>query len=514
MSTDALNSAHPLYSEMLDDWQKMRHTFRGGSKIKKEGKTYLPPTTGHVKDGFPTPNTPGTIAYEAYKDRALFHEFVADAVEAALGILHLKPAVIELPRQLEYMLEDATTKGEGLQAFLRRINEQQLVTGRCGIMTDLPTAPSAEPRPYFALYHAEHIINWDDSEGDELRLGNLNLVVLDESGYQRKNVFTWEWIDRYRVLILGDPVESEGRGSGAVYQFGVFEGRGGGNLMFNQSLLRTPSVRGEAPKAIPFTFVNSKDIVPTPDDPPFLGLANIALAAYRAEADYRQNLFMQGQDTLVTIGLVDEDDKPLRTGSGARIDLPMGGDAKFIGVTSDGLAEQREAIENLKAEAGQKGGQLLDATSRARESGEALKVRVAARTATLKSIALTGALALQTQLRHAAEWVGADPLAVNVTPNLDFSDDEMQSRSLVEYMTAKTMGAPISNRSIHALMAKKGITELDYEEELAEIEAEEPLTSSTEEEEEPGNNNQQRGEPDDEQEDDDDDQGAGDDADT
>lgn len=478
MTADAVNNANPLYSEMEEDWTKMRDTFRGSSKVKREGKKYLPPTTGHIKDGFPTPNSAGTLAYEGYKDRALFHDFVSDAVEAALGILHLKPPVIELPSALEYLMEDATTKGEGLEAFLRRINEQQLVTGRAGLLLDMPIAPTAEPRPYLAMYHAEHIINWDDSEGDELRLGNLNLVVLNESGYQRKGVFDWEWIDRYRVLILGDPLESEGRGSGAVYQFAVFEGRGGGNLSFDVTKLQTPSIRGDAPRAIPFTFVNSKDIIPTPDDPPFLGLAEIALSTYRSEADYRQNLYMQGQDTLVTIGLVEEEDAPLRTGAGARIDLPMNGDAKFIGVTSDGLTEQREAINDLKAEAGQKGGQLLDSASRQKESGDALRVRVAARTATLKTIALTGALALQEQLRHAAEWVGADPSTVTVTPNLDFADDELESRALVEYMSAKTMGAPLSNRTLHAIMAKKGVTDMTFEEELAEIESEEPLVTT------------------------------------
>lgn len=483
MSNDTISSAHPLYSTMVSDWTKLRHTYRGSTAVKNEGKVYLPPTTGHIKDGFPNPGTSGATAYDGYKARALFHEFVGDAVEGALGVMHLKPPVIELPSQLEYLREDATMKGEGLEALLRRINEQQLVTGRLGLLLDMPTASTTDPKPYIAMYRAESVINWDDAEGDELRLGNLNLVVLDESSYVRKNIFDWEWLERYRVLILGDPADSEGRGSSAIYQFGIFQGQGG-SLTFNEASLQVPSIRGDAPRMIPFTFVNSKDIVPTPDDPPLLGLAELALCAYRSEADYRQNLFMQGQDTLVTIGFQSEDeDAAVRTGSGARLDMPMGGDAKFIGVTSDGLLEQREAIENLKAEAGQKGGQLLDSTSRQKESGDALKVRVNARTATLKTIALSGALGLQEQLRHAAEWVGADPASVTVDANLDFADDELESRSLVEYMTAKTMGAPISNRTIHSLMARKGVTDLDFEEEIVEIDGEEPLITIPEQEE-------------------------------
>ena len=490
MST--VSEKHPLYTVFHQDWKKMRDTYRGGRVVKEAGKLYLPPTGGHIQDGFPTPESVGSKEYAAYKERAVFHEFVSDAVEAALGVMHLKPPVIELPDQMEFMREKATQSGESLEQLLRRINEQQLVAGRLGLLLDLPTEERQKVEPYIATYHAEAVINWDDSLGTDLRLGNLNLVVLDESGYRRKNIFEWEWLERYRVLMLGDPVADELAGT-AAYTYGVFENTSAGtagakgsttkgakatnSLTFNQAVMKAPSVSGQAPSRIPFVFINSKDIIPNPDDPPLLGLAELALSAYRAEADYRQNLFMQGQDTLVVIGLVSEDEgEAIRTGAGARIDLPQGGDAKFIGVGPDGLTEQREAIDNLKGEAGQKGGQLLDSVSRQKESGDALKIRVSARTATLKTIALAGAAGLQEILRNAAEWIGADPTKVTVTPNLDFAEDELQSKSLVEYMTAKTMGAPISNKTIHGIMAKKGVTDLTYEEEVAEIDAEEPLT--------------------------------------
>ncbi len=55
---------------------------------------------------------------------------------------------------------------------------------------------------------------------------------------------------------------------------------------------------------------------------------------------------------------------------------------------------------------------------------------------------------------------------------MDFADDELLGKTLVEYMTARTMGAPFSLESIHALMREKDLTKLSFEEEVAKIEEE------------------------------------------
>jgi hypothetical protein len=101
-------------------------------------------------------------------------------------------------------------------------------------------------------------------------------------------------------------------------------------------------------------------------------------------------------------------------------------------------------------------------------------LRIGAQTATLNQIALAGAAALEKLLKMAAEWVGADPDEVRVSPNLEFSNLELTGQDLVAFMTAKNMGAPISNASIHAMLVQRGITSLDYESELDAIEDEPP----------------------------------------
>lgn len=479
----ALDTVHPQYAEYKEDWVTMRDLYRGERVVKSKGEAYLPATKGMKLDGMDF-GKPGREAYEAYKLRAVFHDYVKDAVEYAIGLMHQKPPNIELPAKMESLRKKATLYGESLALLLRRINEEQLVTGRVGIMLDLPKkVDPSNPMPQIAMYVTEAIRNWDDGEGAVTNgdgEARLNLVVLDESGYVRNADFSWEYRTKYRVLILGNTEDNEPEDSGAIYRQGQF-GNGEKNTDFNETDLMEPMVRGTTLQKIPFVIANTKDIVNTPDEPPLMGLGRLALAVYRGEADYRQNLFMQGQDTLVLIGgsrrsadASQTSEGPLRTGAGSVLEVETGGDAKYIGVNSNGLSEQREALQNDQDKAEARTGQLTNSKGNTGESGAALQTRIGAQTATLNQIALAGAGALERLLKICAEWVGADPNEVKVEPNLEFADYEMTGRDMVDMMSAKNMGLPLSRKSIHNMLLDRGVTKLDYETEISEIEEEAP----------------------------------------
>jgi hypothetical protein len=151
--------------------------------------------------------------------------------------------------------------------------------------------------PYIALYDAESIINWDEGS-NQAGLNALNLVVLNESQSVRDG-FAWKDVERYRVLVLGDLNVNEEDLQSAVYSQMVVDY---GNGKAINEVFVEPKIMGQSLNEIPFVFVNSKDVSATPDSPPLLGLANLCLAIYRGEADYRQSLHMQAQDTLVVVG--------------------------------------------------------------------------------------------------------------------------------------------------------------------------------------------------------------------
>ena len=460
--TSALTSAHPEASAAKPDWTLMRDAYKGERQVKSKNTTYLPMTASQIIDGADKKIVSvGYKNYEAYKKRARFPNFVREAVQQALGMMHSQPPEIKLPKAMEKI---TSRLGEPLNVLLQKINQEQLLTGRIGLMADLPTNPNFEDIPYLATYVPERVINWDDGRVEQLVPQRLNLVIINESEFERKPDFTWEEEQKYRVLTIGDVEENEMEG---VYRQGVFEAE-----HFDESKLIVPNWRGRTLNKIPFVFINSCDINPDVDDPPLLDLGNICMAIYRAEADYRQNLFMQGQDTLVTIGGSFDETDEVRVGAGSRLDLPIGGDAKYVGVTSSGLQEQREALTRLENRAGSMGAQTLDSTSRERESGDSLKIRIAARTADLNTIADTGAAGLEHMLKIVAEWMGENPEEVKVQPNKDFGEMPLTGQTMVEVATARNLGWPISAKSMHDLSRKRRMTTKTYEEELAEAEEE------------------------------------------
>ena len=488
-----VDSQNPLYQLFLTDWTQMRDTYRGERVVKGANMNYLPATSGMIADGIEQTHQLGFKNYTSYKTRSRYPDSVRDAVEALLGVMHRKPPQIELPEQMEFLRENATVRNESLVMLLRRINEEQLVTGRVGLLADVVEGGDRADEPYISTYIAETIINWDEGRSDGIEVQNLNLVVINETENERVREFEWEEKQKWRVLVLAadetveaasqieegvdeqamtseagsNPVANIPVGEG-IYRMGVFRE----NSTFDPEQMFTPAIKGMALEGeIPFVFVNSKDITPEPDDAPLLGLSNLSLAIYRGEADYRQALFMQGQDTLVIIGSTDQESH--RVGAGATISIPsVGGDAKFIGVNSQGLSEMRSSLENDYTRAGQKGGELLDMIGTGQSSGEALRIRVAARTSTLTQIALAGAFGLEQILKIIARWMGIDPEPILVVPNLDFADDRMAGQELTQIMTAKSLGAVISHRSIHATMQERGMTEMTFEDEVKAMEDE------------------------------------------
>jgi hypothetical protein len=488
-----LEAVHPYYAAFQEDWIAQRDLHAGERVVKSKREVYLPPTPSMILDGFGSnkKNCVGDKVYDSYIKRAVFPDYVSEAVAVLVGMLHHKPADIELPEVMKPMLEKATLEGESLHDLLRRINYEQMITGRIGLLADLPVAQTGEDGkpvvnmapglPFIATYVAEAITNWDESDNED-GFVTLNLVVLNESGLKRDADFVWKTVKKYRVLTLGDTTANEAVGE---YRIGTFsDDQGSNQLAFSEDLMVAPMYRGKKLDQIPFVFINTRDLLSRPDESPTLGLGRLVLAIYRGEADYRQGLFMTGQDTLVVIGGVRNadgvpgEDDAVRTGAGSRIDVDINGDAKYIGVESSGLSEQRSALENDRKHATLKSGQLIEGKSK-QESGEALSTRLTAQTASLNQIAITAAKGLETMLKKIAEWIGANPEEVKVKPNMEFGDPNLKVSDLNELMDARTKGFPISKKSLHQLAVERRLTKMEYEDEMELIQEEDAAMPRT-----------------------------------
>lgn len=453
----------------------MRDTFSGQRAVKDAGVSYLSPTSGMIQDGMGYDGgqaRKGQAAYDAYVKRSLFHAFTKDAVQTMLGMLWNKNSTYHLPNSMRYLEVRASTEGDGLKQLHRRIHQEQLVTGRLGLLADAAVSGNSfRPNPYIALYPAEKIINWDAGFRGQTNKETVNLVVLDESGPRRQGIFKWEDYTQYRVLLLGDPVNNEISG---VYRYGIFQQfRASSNALFELDRMRAPLFSGSELDFVPFTFVSANSITDTIPQPPLMALSDLDLAIYRLEADYRLALYQQTQDTLFTKGFSEDPNQTIRIGVGGRIHASQSkADAKFIGVTSKGLPEMRQAIENDIKTAASKAGELMDPSSRARESGHALEMRIGAKTSTLNEIALSSAEGLQNTLRFIGYMQGlrdSEIESIIVEPNMRFTSTEFSSLELKDMMEAKNKGALVSFRAMHKWAVARGFTGLSFDEMVEEI---------------------------------------------
>ena len=441
---------HPEYVDREDEWRLMRDATRGETAVKAAGIEYLPMPAGFLK----TPDK-GVAAYAAYKERAQFPEIVQPTSSGMVGIIHRTEAQITMPDAMQTLWEKATKDGLPLEAFHRRITTELLTTGRFSILVDaLPESEGGSEVPYLAGYKAEALINWDD---------NQSFYVLDESGLVRDG-FEWKQEDKARVLELSET---------GVYTQTLYKGT-------TPEEATMPVARGGAPlREIPFVIMGTTDLSIDPDDPPLLGVARSAKTIYQLSADYRYQLFQTGQETLVVINA----DEPKLVGAGVIISLKADGgadapqpDAKYVSPSGSGISAHREAIKDEREVASQAGARLFASGGQGQESGEALRIRYAAETATLTSISQVSAQGLERALKFIAQMMGMPQGEIDkivVKPNLRFVESTLSPSEAVQ-LVKLWQDEAISYETLYENLQRGEIasSERDFEEELKIIDEE------------------------------------------
>ncbi|MEM7366385.1 MAG: DUF4055 domain-containing protein [Pseudomonadota bacterium] len=468
-----LSETHPQYDKMIDIWTVARDFYEGEHAVKAAGAKYLPPTSGQRNDGAgKSATSDGALDYEAYKMRALVPDNLYEAIDSAIGSLTKKDPEIILPPAMKTLEERASALGESLPMLLKRIYTDQLLLGRISVLGDLDATNNHSP--ILTTYDALSAHNWNDTITPQ-KTDNLSFVALNEScPVMDPESLSWKEQEQYRGLML---LDADGKFAATGGQYATVTSIGN-NTSWSDPVF--PERMGRRLDQIPFEFINAADLVPMPSRPPMYGLMMIIWHIYMGEADYRQHVHTQGQDTLFTNGFdlpKDDDGNPvsIRTGAGTHIHAPSDkANMKYVGVDSSGLEESRTMLENDYTRASQKGGQLLDRAGGNGESGEALRIRIASQTIRLPNIAIAGAAGVQSVLRKMAPLYGVTDLeSIQINPNLKFVEDEIDMSRLVDAMEAKTLGFPISRRSLHTYAFKHGYTEKTYEQEIDEIAEEE-----------------------------------------
>ena len=454
-----VSTTHSDYAMFLPEWDLVVRAVKGQVAIEEQGEMYLPktPAMEGIEDG--------QERYDFYRTFAEWPEFTSDALSGLVGLLTEKPSMYQLPMRLEMMLERCTPDGMSLSDFHAHLIRQLLMLGRYGILTDMPRegegqAQGQETLPYLAGYTAQNILNWSTKMIGGQK--HLSMVVLDETMQvpQADDPFVTDEEPKYRVLRM--------REDGYLQE------------IYNDKETTEPvetidSIQpvGEPFTEMPFVFAGSTDIHLDVDDIPLQGMARCALSIYRKTASYGRALFISSDPQAVMIGVA-ESDVPKYMGAGTIWAIEnTSGDAKFIGPDAASIPYQREEIERKFTEAYALGARLLD-DKKVAESGEALKTRVKAQTATARSVAVNAAKALQKSLRFAAQFVGVNVDEVVVEPNLSWTEADVTPEAILALTQAKLQGAPIANETIHEYARRGNLVMRSYEDEMGLIEQEGP----------------------------------------
>ena len=465
------------YLRFNSTWLKMRDSLKGEEHMKNrslsqnsnnlDGKADLKAITGFHQYLRPTDSMRrlGSLGEQRFCDyiyRAKYYPFPLEIQTQSLGLIENESAVFELSSQLEFMRKDATTNNESLEKVLSVINTEQLQVSRVGLLLN----PSNELNKPFniGLYKTESIVDWHEviKEDSETAFDWLKLKT-DTLDVNNKPIYLILQLDERGVYVQYETInELTKYGDDFLKDEGYIE-----------DSFVIPMATETALKEIPFVIVNVTRLGADIERPFLESVTDGALSLFRASAHYEDALYWGGESTLFTQGYgVEEGKEQIFVGNGAvNKTNAESASANYVTMGTDGI-EPREKNKNSLFEYCVALG--VDLLNKGNESGAALNIRSNVKTASLKTLSLTGALGLQVLLRIGAKWLSLNEDDVVVTANTEFADVRYTAEDFVKFSTMVNVGA-MRLLDLYQLQKKQNLTTAesfeDWEKELKGLES-------------------------------------------
>ncbi|MEQ8767197.1 MAG: DUF4055 domain-containing protein [Planctomycetota bacterium] len=401
-----VTTPHPQYKEYADKWRKCRDVIAGEEAVKDAGTTYLPRLEGQEDDD-----------YWAYVKRACFFGATKRTREGLVGaILRREPRVVA-PDSLVELLGDVGHRRESLREIIRSVLEETLDVGRVGILADAPDVENADP--YVALYHAENIISWRESDVGGRR--QLTRVVLREPYLEEdpKDPFALKSRERFRVLML------DTEGEVPLYRVEVWVPKDPESKAKDQEMVLAeeyvPRRKGGSTfDQIPFVIVGAGGTDPCVDDPPLLEVVNVNLAHYRGSADLELG---RHWTAIPTPYVANGEVKDVLTVGGAEAWIIPGENVRvgYLEFTGAGLNHLARGQEDKERQMSVLGARLLESPRPGVEAAETVRLRQSGEQSVLSKIAQSVSDGLTMALQWVASWVNPNQDAeVMVELSTDF----------------------------------------------------------------------------------------------
>ena len=489
----AVDSVHTMYDEKRATWRRLRDAWEGSAIVRKRGETYLPKPAGMDDNQF-----------DDYLNRPEWFAATRRTVQGLRGAVFRKPPVVQGVHALEPVLADITGTGVTVEAFARLAVQEVLLMGRYGVLVDMDVQPGE--RVFWSGYTTERILNWRTE-----RIGashQLTLVVLEETlEVPADDGFATDERTQYRVLKLEE----------GAYVVEVWEEQHTRTLSGTQRTLnlvdrQEPRRRGERLTFVPFVFLSPSDLETTVEESPLFDLVNINYRYWRHAADLEHGRHLTAVPTLVITGHNPHHDRPidgqmptdeLVLGSSAGILLPEPEAKVFmLEFTGQGLQALSDAIIEDKTDMATLGARLLEDRPDVQETATAVRLRQSGDESILRTLVGAISAGLTKALQWSAWWMGfvadIEDEKVSLALNDQFLSMRMTPQEIQALVAAWQVGS-ISHETLYAEFVKGEIGEpgIEFDEELARIEASPPAMMRLNLGEEPAENGEESEEEDD-----------------
>ena len=409
------------YADAVEQAKTIRDAVIGEFAIKKNASRYLShPSPRDLNSPDKQVRDDAIQRYADYVKYAVWTGVTGSTHSGYMGALFRKEPEIEVPNQIAYIKKSVDGASKSAETFAKYACSELLQAGLFGILVDYPDAPSNSItvaqktalglRPRALAYPLESIINWQAETVGGVDV--VTLVVLKEVSTKNYELdeFAHETKTQYRVLRL--------RNEGYTQQ--LYDDAE--NTVSEERLILAA---GRPLRSIPFIFVGSERNEPRHQTPPLSDIASLNIAHYRNSADYEESMRTSGNPTLFLTSdmswqqFADANPDGISLGSRRGHFLGANGDAKLLQMTEvsaleRAMAEKIESMQRLGAKLATQGGGV--------ETAEAARIRAAAETSVLSTIAGNVSDAMTLALGYMAmfEGVAVDENDIEFSVNREF----------------------------------------------------------------------------------------------
>jgi hypothetical protein len=428
-----VNQVREDYAAIKPKWQRLRDCAGGRDAVIKAGATYCP-------------DLPGGEAAEnrAYRERGNFYNAVGRTVQGLNGMIFQEAPEVTMQESLKsILLDDITLTNVPFETFAQQVGKEVFLTGRQGVLVDMPQALSAdspviagsvaaspaEMRAYCVPYCAEEIINWRTQRrgSDEI----LTMVVLSEKaevGYKPDDPFTCVVEEQYRVIML----DAAGKCITQIWRKNAVGDKWEKTIEGDVPLKR----RGEQLTFIPFVFLGALQAGPDLEHPPLIDLADINLGHWRNSVDYEYGLHHVALPTPWVSGSRSSDSGPMKIGPTVVWELDTQGSAGMLEFSGEGLKSIVAAMDEKKKQMASLGARLLEDMPAVPETATAARMRHTGESASLKTVAQSLEMGLTQVLQICVWWQGTDATPTDADVSVELNKEYLDVRATPQEIQA------------------------------------------------------------------------------